>query len=70
MIRLLIKALTLFLVSLTSHANLYNCKNIYASCFENIPKDMITYHQEVKRRISRSNIFRGKVWPRIIKNCC
>ncbi|MFL2548835.1 MAG: hypothetical protein ACJ0QX_01205 [Gammaproteobacteria bacterium] len=58
MIRLLIMVLTLFLVTLTSHANLYNCKNIYESCFENIPKDMITYHQEVNSHgiVNKNNI--------------
>ena len=58
MIRLLIKVLVLFLVSLTSHANLYNCKIIYESCFENIPKDIITYHQQVNTHgiINKNNI--------------
>ena len=58
MIRLFIKVLTLFLLSLTSHANLYNCKNIYESCFENIPKDIITYHQEVNSHgiVNKNNI--------------
>tara|TARA_X000001036_G_scaffold406237_1_gene414782 strand:+ start:431 stop:1153 length:723 start_codon:yes stop_codon:yes gene_type:complete len=58
MIRLLIKVQILFLVSLTSHANLYNCKSIYESCFENIPKDIITYHQKVNTHgiINKNNI--------------
>ena len=47
MIRLFIKILSLFLISINSHANLDNCKNIYQNCFENIPKDMVTFHQDI-----------------------
>ena len=47
MIRLFIKILFLLLISINSYANLDNCKNIYQNCFENIPEDMVTFHQEL-----------------------
>lgn len=47
MIRLFIKTLFLLLISINSYANLDNCKNIYQNCFENIPEDMVTFHQEL-----------------------
>ena len=67
MIRLLIKVLVLFLVSLTSNANLYNCKSIYESCFENIPKDMITYHQEVN---SHGIANKNNINLQLFRPCC